>query len=126
MEQGEPTTAIGETRRRLAGFVAELTANLAGLVGGTPPGGVYSPARWALGATPVDVSLYGGSDVQPTVVAWPKALGTPPADGTCSEISGDAVTAALAGANQLTLLELDGVTYAPLLRPLLPGSTGCP
>ncbi len=124
MEQGSSGTEVGEARARLAAFVERLTTDLPGLLGAEPTGTIYAPDAWAFAVLPVELADYS-SDVEPTVLPWPDALGEVPAADTCVELAGDVVATAFAGANQLTFYDAGGTIYAPLLRPLLPGSTRC-
>ncbi len=99
------------------------------LVGAT--GAEQSYAITALGvlAMPVDPAAQvdvEGIDVQ--VLPWPVPAVALSGAGQCALVEGaDAQTllTTLAGANQLTQFEQDGVTYQTWFRPLLPHETGC-
>lgn len=123
LEDGSGPPDALAARRRLAEFVSLVSADISALIGREPVTASYAPTRWAFAVTPVDPDAYG--EPRPTLLRWPDALGTPPAPGTCVELDGDVVQATFATANQLTFYDAGGVTYAPLLRALLPGSSPC-
>ena len=120
-------------RAALREFIDALT--------GVPESGYTGP--WA-GYTPTALRIHASpagprpDDVVPAgdPVAWPLAdlgaAGTPVGDGLlgfrCQVVSGDdlaTVRPVLDDANQLTLFRSGGGEWSLIVRPLLPGETGC-
>lgn len=106
-------------RNTLAGFVAEAQ----GLIS---DGESYEITGFGMFAWPA-AEAGDQEEIEPQVLPWP--LDQALADATeCTTITGtDAVTLleTLAGANQLTQFEQDGVTYEVHFRALLPHEAGC-
>jgi hypothetical protein len=122
MAQELLTPELAAEHRRLVSAIDELTERLTAPA--DAPAGVFEPGAYVIGLVPVDRSSYASADLEPTVLPWPDGLGDQTA--RCQVIDGATARAILASANQLTLFErTDGSVVKPLVRPALPGSSGC-
>lgn len=111
-------------RAALTGFLEEVRA-LVDPIEGEP----FAPDRFAVLADPLaDDAMQVEEGIDREVRAWP-VDGVALADATeCVTVDGEAgaaLGAALAGANQLTAFEDDGVPYEVHARALLPHEAGC-
>jgi hypothetical protein len=101
----------------------------------TGPGAAYEPIALRLYASPAGARPDDGSVAPGEPVAWPLAdlgAGSPVGDGAlgfrCQVVSGPdlaTVRPVLDTANALTVFRSGGADWSLIVRPLLPGETGC-
>lgn len=119
------TPAQVEARDRLAEFVTEVQE---AVTVAADEAMVASRYR-VLASPPVDPSQLDPAGPRPTEAEWPAEL-PEPADGACTAITEpagvDALTAALANANELTTWRLGERTFALAVRVVLPHEPDCP
>lgn len=124
---GESGLTDEQSAARVA--LAQFVQRANELVGATGAEESYAISALGVMAMPIDpatASGVEGIDVQ--VLPWPVPATALSGASQCALVEGaDAQTllATLAGANQLTQFEQDGVTYQVWFRPLLPHETGC-
>ena len=127
LEPMEPADTLSadqlEARQALATFLAEASE----LVNEAPEGGPLELDRFAIQARPTDDPMIGGIPEGGETLPWPLGVAL---DGAseCTLVEGaeaEALAEALADANQATVWDQSGTTYAVWVRPLLPGEPGC-